>query len=179
MKFPKLIANAFFTLIVTVSYANVGEVFPNIVGESLENKMIELPLASKGKYCLVGMASSQKAEADLQSWMQPIYDLFLSQNTFVPIDYNLDIFFIPMFTGANQAAYNMVMKKTKEEIDSELAPHILFYKGDLTMYKEKLNLNEDAVPYFFVLNENGKIIHTFSGAYTAKKLDKMEEIISQ
>ena len=90
-------------IIVQFSFSNNGDKFPNIKGESLDNKMIELPFAAKGKYCLIGMASSQKAEADLQSWMQPVYDLFINQNTFIPIDYNLDIYFIPMFTGSIKA----------------------------------------------------------------------------
>ena len=62
-----------FLIIVQFSFANNGDTFPSITGESLKNKMIELPKAAKGKYCLIGMASSQKAEGDLQTWMQPVY----------------------------------------------------------------------------------------------------------
>ena len=51
-------------IIVQFSFANNGDTFPSITGESLKNKMIELPKAAKGKYCLIGMASSKKAEAD-------------------------------------------------------------------------------------------------------------------
>ncbi|PCI93856.1 MAG: hypothetical protein COB15_15605 [Flavobacteriales bacterium] len=162
-------------IIVQFSFANNGDTFPSITGESLKNKMIELPKAAKGKYCLIGMASSRKAEADLQTWMQPVYDLFINQNTFIPIDYNMDIFFIPMFTGANQAAYKKVMKKTKAEIDPELAPYVLFYKGSLDPYKA--HLKDKNKPYFFVLDENGKIVYSTSGKYTAKKLDQIEGIV--
>lgn len=177
MKTLKIIVPIFCLFLVKISSAHVGDTFPNIIGESLENKMVELPLSSKGKYCLVGMASSQKAEAALQTWMQPVYDVFINQNTFMTIDYNLDIFFIPMFTGANQAMYNKVIQKTKAEIDAELAPHVLFYKGSLEEYQTKLNLNDKNVPYFFVLDENGKIVYATSGSYTAKKLDQIEALL--
>ena len=156
-------------IIFQFSFANDGDKFPTIKGETLKNKMIELPKAAKGKYCLIGIASSQKAEADLQSWMQPVYDLFINQNTFIPIDYNMEIFFVPMFTGANQATYNKVMKKTKSEIDPELAPYVLFYKGSLDPYKT--HLKDKSKPYFFVLDENGEVVYSTSGKSEFKKLE--------
>ncbi len=159
------------------SIANNGDKFPDIKGETLKNKMIELPKSAQGKYCLIGMASSQKAEADLQSWMQPVYDLFINQNTFIPIDYNMDIFFVPMFTGANKSFYEKAMQKTKKEIDPELAPHVIFYKGSLDPYKAYLK--DKSKPYFFVLDANGKIVYSTSGKYTAKKLDQIEELVSE
>ncbi len=161
---------------VETSIANNGDKFPNIKGQTLKNKVVELPKAVKGKFCLIGMSSSKKAEADLKTWMQPVYDLFINQNTFIPIDYNMEIFFIPMFIGANQAVYNKVMKKTKSEIDPDLAPYVLFYKGSLAPYKA--HLKDKSKPYFFVLDETGKIIYSTSGKYTAKKLNKIEEVIS-
>jgi len=102
MKHLKVIVPIILLLIVNVSYAQVGETFPAITGESLQNNMVELPSSTKGKFCLVGLASSQNAELDLQSWMQPVFDMFIHQNTFIPIDYNLDIYFMPMFTNGNQ-----------------------------------------------------------------------------
>ena len=179
MRPVKVILPIILLLIMNVCYAQVGETFPSITGESLKNKMVELPASSKGKYCLIGMSSSQNAEADLQTWMQPVYDMFISQNTFIPIDYNLDMYFIPMFANNQQTAYNMIFKKTKEEIDVELAPHVLFYKGDVKMYEEKLSLTGKNIPYFFIVDKTGKIVYVTSGAYTEKKLNKMESLIPQ
>lgn len=168
----------FLSLIFTHSlFANDGDKFPTIKGETLKHKAIELPRAAKGKYCLIGMASSKKAEADLQSWMQPIYDMFINQNTFIPIDYNMNIFFVPMFTGANKGFYEKAMKKTDAEIDPELAPFILFYKGSLDPYKT--HLKDKSKPYFFVLDENGNIVYSTSGKYTAKKLNQIEGFVSE
>lgn len=63
--------------------------------------------------------------------MQPVYDMCINQNTFIPIDYNPDIFFALIFTGVSKGFYEKTMKKTNAEIDSELAPYVLFYKGSL------------------------------------------------
>jgi hypothetical protein len=179
MRSIKVITVLFLIIVVNQSYAQVGTIFPSITGESLKNKMVELPASSKGKYCLVGMSSSQNAEADLQTWMQPVYDMFISQNTFIPIDYNLEMYFIPMFKTGQQTAYNMVFNKTKEEIDSELAPHVLFYKGSIKEYETKLQLLDKSKPYFFVVDAIGKIVYVTSGAYTEKKLEKIESLIPQ
>jgi hypothetical protein len=160
-----------------VTFANNGDKFPNIKGETLKHKIVELPKSAEGKYCLIGMASSKKAEADLKTWMQPVYDLFINQNTFIPIDYNVEIYFIPMFTGANQVAYKKVLKKTKSEIDPDLAPFVLFYKGSVDPYKT--HLKDKSKPYFFVLDENGEIVYSTSGKYTAKKLNQIEGFVSE
>lgn len=177
MKYLKLITTIILLLVLNVSYANVGDLFPDIIGENLDNQKVTLPKATKGKYCLIGMASSKKAEQDLQSWMQPVYDLFINQNTLMPMDYNMDIYFMPIFTGANQVSYNAVMNKTKKEIDPELAPHVLFYKGSVDAFEEKLGLKDSTIPYFFVIDENGKIVYATSGKYSDKKLEKIESFV--
>lgn len=177
MKHLKLITLIIFSLILNLTYANVGDLFPEIIGENLDNQKVNLPKASKGKFCLIGMASSKKAEEDLKTWMQPVYDLFINQNTFMQIDYNMDIYFMPIFTGVNQVSYNAVMKKTKEDIDPELAAHVLFYKGSIDVFEEKLGLKDSTIPYFFVVDENGKIVYATSGKYSDKKLEKIESFI--
>lgn len=166
-----------FLVLLQIGFAHIGNQFPEIKVESLEQKSLNLPEVSKGKFCLIGLAYSQKAETDLLSWMQPVYDLFINQNTFIPVDYNLDVFFVPMFTGSNQLMYQKAMKKTKEAIDPELAPHVLFYQGSIDALKNPLNLKDKDVPYFFVLDESGKIVYTTSGAFTQKKLEKIESLV--
>ncbi|MCB0401103.1 MAG: hypothetical protein KDD41_03405, partial [Flavobacteriales bacterium] len=176
---PILRSILFIPLFVFTHYgfSRAGNQFPELKVENLEQKVINLPGFSKGKYCLIGLAYSKKAEADMQSWMQPVYDLFINQNTFIPVDYNLDVFFVPMFTGTNQVMYQSAMKKTKETIDPELASHVLFYQGSIDALKSPLNLKDKNVPYFFVLDESGEIVYTTSGAFTQKKLDQIERLV--
>lgn len=159
--------------------ANNGNQFPTITGESLHHKTVRIPSATNGKYSVIGIASSKKSEQDLRTWMQPVYDLFINQNTFIPIDYNVNIYFIPMFSGVNKAAYNGVMKKTKKELDKELFPYVLFYKGSIDEYVTNLNIKDKNKPYFFVLDKKGEIIYTTSGAFTQKKLDQIESLVSK
>ncbi len=177
MKNLKLVITGCCFFMANLCLANVGNQFPDLTGETLKDEKVNIPKATKGKFTIIGVASSKKADKDLRTWMQPVYDQFINQNTFIPIDYNVNIYFVPMFNGANKVAYNSMKKKTKKELDKELHPYVLFYKGNISLYQEELKLKEKSKPYFFVLDENGKIVYSTSGKFTQKKLDKIEGFV--
>lgn len=82
-----------------------------------------------------------------------------------------------MFTGVNAAATGTAKKKAIKNVDPQLLPYILFYKGELKTYKEALDFERKDIPYFFVLDPEGKIVYATSGKYTEEKLDEVEEKI--
>lgn len=173
-----------FLTVLLFSYqlqAQVGKPFPLLYGETLEGKVIELPIQTKGKFTLLGLAYSKGAESELLTWYQPIYSTFIEKPKpgLFNESYDVNMYFVPMFTGVNQAASNTAKKKMKEGVDPVLHPYIMFYKGELAAYKESLNFEKRDTPYFFVLDKNGNIIHAFTGKYSAEKLAKIEELISE
>ena len=91
--------------------------------------------------------------------------------------YDVNVYFIPMFTGVNAAATGTAKRKALKNIDPQLLPYILFYKGDLKTYKEALDFEKRDIPYFFVLDPEGKIVFATSGKYTEDKMDEVEENI--
>lgn len=91
--------------------------------------------------------------------------------------YDVNVYFVPMFTGVNAAATGTAKRKALKNVDPQLLPYILFYKGELKPYKEALDFEKRDIPYFFVLDPAGKIIYATSGAYTEEKLDAVEEVI--
>jgi hypothetical protein len=179
MKKLKCIVVISSLLLTSVTLAKVGNDFPELTGETVFNKKINIPTTTNGRYTIIGLASSKKSEAALRTWMQPVYDMFINQNTFIPIDYNVNIYFVPMFSGVNKMAYNNMKKRTQSELDTELHPYVLFYKGNVSDYEDKLNLKDKKKPYFFVLDEKGKIIYSTSGAFTQKKLNQIEDLVSE
>ena len=82
-----------------------------------------------------------------------------------------------MFTGVKTTAAGTAKKKAAKDIDPQLLPYILFYKGELKTYKEALDFEKKDIPYFFVLDKEGKIVYATSGKYTSKKLDEVEEVL--
>jgi hypothetical protein len=157
----------------------VGTAFPAISAENIHNRMISIPSQSKGKYTLIGMAYSKKAEEELNTWFKPIHSTFIQKPTglFANFGYDVSLYFIPMFTGVNTAAAGAARKKAIKQMDQSLLPYVLFYKGRLEPYKETLDFEKRDTPYFFVLDKEGKIIYATSGPFSQKKLQEIETII--
>lgn len=158
----------------------IGKVFPSMEAETVEDKKVILPVDTKGKYTLVGLAYSKKSEDDLNGWFSPVYNKFVRKTTGMleGMGYDVNVYFVPMFTGVNAAATGTAKKKALKNIDPILLPYILFYKGELKPYKEALDFEKRDIPYFFVLDPEGKIVFATSGAFTEDKLDEVEESIA-
>ena len=96
---------------------------------------------------------------------------------FESFGYDVNVYFVPMFTGVKSTAAGTAKKKAAKDIDPQLLPYILFYKGELKTYKDALDFEKKDTPYFFVLDKEGKIVYATSGKYTSKKLDEVEEVL--
>jgi hypothetical protein len=156
-----------------------GKMFPTMEVETVEDKKVNLPQDAKGKYTLLGLAYSKKSEDELNSWFQPVFEKYIQKTSGVlaGFTYDVNVYFIPMFTGINAAATGTAKRKALKNIDPQLLPYVLFYKGELKPYKESLNFDKKDVPYFFVLDPNGKIVHATLGKYTDDKMDEIENVI--
>lgn len=174
----------FFVLILlsTSAISNaqvVGKMFPDLEAENVDDKKVKLPGDVKGKYTLIGMAYSKKSEDELNSWFNPVFQKFIqkSKGLLEGFTYDVNVYFVPMFTGVNAAATGTAKKKAIKNVDPQLLPYILFYRGELKKYKEELDFEKRDIPYFFVLDPQGKIVYATSGKYTTEKMDEVEEKI--
>jgi hypothetical protein len=132
-----------------------------------------------GKYTLLGLAYSKKSEDELNSWFSPIFNKFIRkpEGMMAGMGYDVNVYFVPMFTGVNAAATGTAKKKALKNTDPQLLPYILFYKGELKKYKEALDFERRDIPYFFVLDPNGKIVYATSGAFSEAKMEALEDVI--
>jgi hypothetical protein len=163
----------------------VGKMFPYLQGENYKGKKVNIPTDTKGKYTLLGMAFSNKAEADLKTWINPIYNKFILKidrskaDVFdVGMDYDVNLYFIPMFTGINQLTSKSSKENIKKNTDKEMYDYLLFYEGDKT-YKEELDFEKKDIPYFFVLDKTGKIAYATSGEFKDEKLEAILDVIEE
>ena len=157
----------------------VGKTFPAMTAETVDDKKVELPESVRGKYTLIGLAYSKKSEAELNSWFQPVFGKFIQKSTglFSGFAYDVNVYFIPMFTGVNAAATGTAKRKAAKSIDPQLLPYVLFYRGELKTYKESLDFEKKDIPYFFVLDPQGIIVYATSGKYSEDKMEAIEEKI--
>lgn len=167
------------TLTIFAKAQVTGKIFPEMTAETVEDKKISLPRDVAGKYTLIGMAYSKKSEDELNSWFQPVFQKFIQKSTGLMsgFAYDVNVYFVPMFTGVNAAATGTAKRKAIKNIDPQLLPYILFYKGELKSYKQALDFEKKDIPYFFVLDPKGKIVYATSGKYTDTKMDEVEEKI--
>jgi len=178
----KVLILMFWLAATSFSFAQVvGKVFPDMTAETVEDKKVNLPADTKGKYTLLGLAYSKKSEDELNSWFNPIFSKFIqkTKGLMSGFGYDVNVYFIPMFTGVNAAATGTAKKKAIKNVDPQLLPYILFYKGELKTYKEALDFEKKDIPYFFVLDASGKIVYATSGKFSEAKLDEIEESIEE
>lgn len=158
-----------------------GKPFPQLVAETAENEEVTLPGAVQGKYSVIGLAYSKKSEDDLNTWFEPIYNKFIRESTglFSSFQHDVNVYFVPMFSGVNAAATGVAKKKALKNLDERLLPYILFYKGSLKPYKDELAFEKKDVPYLFVLDEDGEIVYATTGAYSDKKMVEIESLLEE
>ncbi|WP_420578502.1 hypothetical protein [Ekhidna sp.] len=167
-------------LVSSQTLAQVGDPFPAMEAETLTNEFVDLPSDLNGKYSLLGLAYSKKAEDYLKGWFEPVYNQFIYKNPNPgPFDFSFDVYtyFVPMFTGAKRPAYKKVMNKLNKTVDKRLHPNILFYKGTLKEYKDALNFDGKDLPYFYVVDPEGKIVYATSGRYTKQKMQEITDAV--
>lgn len=163
----------------------IGSTFPDMQTSTADGVELELPKDTMGKYTLLGLAFSKKSEDDLNSWMEPIFWKFIHKPTsqtgqlFAEKTYDVNAYFVPMFTGVKTAATKTAKKQALKNLDPRLIPSVLFYHGKLKPYKDALDFQQKDIPYFFVLDKKGKIVYATSGEYTEEKMAKVEEMIDQ
>ena len=175
-----LLTPLFVGLCINLSLGQIiGKAFPAMEAEDVEDAMVSLPKDTKGKYTLLGLAYSKKSESDLNTWFNPVFGKFIQKNQglFGGFGYDVNVYFIPMFTGVKAAATGTAKRKAAKNIDPQLLPYVLFYKGKLKPYKDALAFEQKDVPYFFVLDDQGKIVYATSGAYSESKMDEIEEVL--
>lgn len=163
-----------------LAYAQiVGKQFPEMIAETVEDKKVNLPADAGGKYTLLGLAYSKKSEDELNTWFSPVFNKFIRkpEGMMAGMGYDVNVYFVPMFTGVNAAATGTAKKKAIKNVDPQLLPYILFYRGELKKYKEALDFEKRDIPYFFVLDQAGKIVYATSGAFSETKMDALEEAI--
>ena len=182
MKTLRYFLAATFLMTASLSWGQMKSSFPQMELTNLQDETVYIPNDTRGKYTLIGLAYSKKSEDDLITWFNPVYQTFIhksSKPSLFDADYDVNIYFVAMFSGVNKAALGSVKKKMRANSDPELEPHLLFYKGEIKSFKQELKLDRKDTPYFFVLDEEGNVVHSTQGAYSRDKMDAIEEFLDE
>ncbi len=169
----------FFLVLAVPAFAQKGTLFPIVKGMSLSDKSMTVP-AKNEKYSVIAIAYHRNAEDDLKKWLNPLFDSFIkvegseSNSGFDMADiYDVNFVFIPMIAG-----FRRVADEFKKGTDKQFWQYIMdTEKTDVATLKETLNVQDDKIPYFYVLDGSGKVVEVQSGKFTQEKLEKLEEAV--
>ena len=180
MKYIIFIFCFLFCYFSSSSQSQKGKIFPSLTGETFDGKTIKIPVDTKGKSTLLGICFSKDAEKDLKGWLNPVYNLLLvkkDENDFfsAAANYDVNFYFIPMLNKVNQILEKSSKEKIKKETDSQFWPHLIFFEESSKTFKETFELKDSDIPYFFVLDKEGKVIQMVSGKFTEEKLGSLED----
>lgn len=167
--------SALLLLLSTTVYAQ--EPFPQLTGETADGRQVTLPLTDAKRHTIIGIAYGKAAGPVIEEWYEPAYLRFVAQHGLFAGAYDADVYFVPLFVGANKAAYEPSIRKFRKSASPEIIDHVLFAKGDLETLQGALGLNDKDVPYFFVLDAAGNIVHRERGAFTDDKLEGIEDVL--
>lgn len=161
-------------MLVSITLVQGQEVFPRMVGETTAGNTVALPLAPHEGFTVVALAYGKRAEPLLEEWYAPAFARFVAKSGLFAEDYNAELFLVPLFTGANRAAYGATMNKLRKQVDPDIARRVLFVKEDTREIIDQLGLTDPDIPYFFVLDGEGRILQRVQGAYSVERLEELE-----
>lgn len=165
-------------LLTLVSKAQVGEVFPIIETEKISGEKVLLPQKYEGRYVLMGIGTSKKAEEDLKTWQQPIYNKFIAKTGIMDDMFNVEVCFIPVFTGTAKMAKSKVIKKLKENNEPMVINHVYIYSGVRETF-ESIGVDERSEPYFILVDSLGRIVWIEQGHFKQSYFDDIEAILTR
>jgi len=174
MKRVLILALLITTLITT---AQKGKTFPVVTGITLDDKTLALPVKN-GKFSIVAIAFNRGAEDDLKKWLNPLYNNFMKKekgtsNFDMAELYDVNFIFVPMIAG-----FKRVAEDFKKGTDKQFWPYIMdTEKTDVKELQKQLGVEDNKIPYFYVLNKEGKIVEEQSGKFSEDKMEKLEDAI--
>lgn len=174
----KLFAIVFLLFIILPAHGQINKPFPDVSTEKVTGEIVRVPAAFEGKFALIGVGTSKKAEAQLKTWQNPLYQKFVAKTGLMDDMFNVDLCFLPLFTGASQLAKGEIIKKLKENNEALVIDNVYVYTGSREPFKA-IGVDDKSEPYFFLLDKSGTIVWTASGAFSQKYLDQIEEILTQ
>lgn len=157
--------------------AQSGKTFPSVKGTTLDDKAISLP-AKNGKYTVLAIAYHRGAEDDLKKWLNPLYDNFMrkekgTSNFDLAEVYDVNFVFVPMIAG-----FKRIADEFKGGTDKAFWPYIMdTEKTDIKELQKQLGVEDNKIPYFYVLDKDGKIVESQSGKFSEAKMEKLEDAI--
>ncbi|NEN22667.1 hypothetical protein G3O08_03995 [Cryomorpha ignava] len=173
-----LISFILLLFVIFPAFGQINEKFPTVETEKVTGEIVEIPSAFAGKFILIGVGTSKKAEDQLQTWQNPLYQKFVAKTGLMDDMFNVELCFLPLFTGASQLAKDKVIEKIQENNEALVIDNVYVYAGNREPFTA-IGIDDRSEPYFYLLDKSGTIVWTASGGFKQKYFDQIEEILTR
>lgn len=167
-----------FFFLMAPAFGQVNEKFPTVETERVNGEKIEIPSAFAGKYTFIGVGTSKKAEDQLRTWQNPLYQKFVAKTGLMDDMFDVELCFLPLFTGASRMAKDKVIRKLRENNEALIIDNVYVYSGEREPFTG-IGIDDKSEPYFYLLDKSGVIVWTATGAFRQKYIDQIESILTQ
>jgi hypothetical protein len=159
-------------------YSQKGKTFPSIETEILSGEKVKIPEAFTDSYTLIGVGTGKRAEEELRTWQAPVYNKFIAKTGLMDSMYDVDVVFLPLFTGAARMAKNKVVKKLKKNNEKVVRDYLYIYTGEREPFKE-IGVDDRKEPYFLLLDGKGEVVWMVKGSFKQDYFGEIEAILNQ
>lgn len=144
---------------------------PSFQAVDLNEAVINFPEDVKGKKTLIAFAFSQKAQEDLESWIEPVYYEFIDKESLASLVYDVNVYLVIVFNKVNSSFRQKVKNDLKENVLKEFFGNIVLCEESANYISLGLDESNSEIPTLYALDENAEIKETVNGRYTEKKME--------
>lgn len=150
----------------------IGGFLPEIQGETLENKSLELPTACAGKITLIVFSFTKQGGNSAKQWRDSFEKEFGSNS-------NVNNYGVMFLEGVPRLLRGLVSSGIKKGIPTRMYPFLLRVYKNEKLWKERLNVSNDDDAYSVLLDSSGKVLWMNTAPFSENQfnelLDKTKE----
>jgi len=153
-----------------VSLLQRGQALPQISGQALTGRSIELPAAANGKPAVVIFSFSKAAGNDARSW-----------NERLSRDFPGDVpsFTIIVLESVPKLFRGMALSGIKSSMPSSVQDRTIVLYRDEILWKQRLAFSEDSRAYVLLLGSDGRIQWKNQGVFTEDAYAQLKDQLTR
>jgi hypothetical protein len=151
------------------SMLQIGDTFPKLEAQTLDDKKIIFPDDTKGKITVLATGFAQEVQTPINTWTEFILEKYPTISYFeVPIGNSMGALFSRQIDNA-----------MKQVVPKELHAMTATYYGNLcNTYKQQFGATGEETCYIFLLDKEGKILYKAVGSVTETLIAEFEKAYS-
>lgn len=142
---------------------------------NIDDSKATFPFDDEPKTKVVFVIFSIKAEKEIESWTNPLFQKFIRKSGLLDAMLDADFRTLTFLNSLQYAELKATGTKAENQLPEELKP-ITYYTNEPKTSLQAL-LKNKAETAVYVISSNGELIGSVSGEFTEEKLEKIEELI--